>query len=581
LKKTINQKGTDKKDSEPLLTGKREGVRLSLRKYINRLTKKESQKKDEEDKDNKRNNDINSKKSFEDGDIYPNKRLGEGGGGGQRNSNNFSFSKNKSIFSPSNTTNKQSNYYNESYNQVGSRFTFIKNKAKNNVLIIEDDSSSYDSEIEGKEDDSSYSNKSSNDSYNKSSKICDNDDSNKSTKKKSLDKNESRNTFKIIINKPEKENDSIIKSESINDELNLVINNEIYSDELFGPEYFNDEKPKEEKETKERNIIKSININHSPIVKDGVYINNLNIIETKYLDSSSEKNKDLQEKIKKLELELKQKNKFDILEISSTESTIEIDSCYENINEISNNKYLYDKDLRDMTKKFIIRKSKISNKQVNSISGKNKRRSSFDYENDYNNMKKKILAIRDKSSKNVKGVLSKMSIKIKNMNNLRDKFLKTVHYNSNNKADNFIKKVKKLQPYESNIKHSRRLLVSLVPSNTEIFLSDRIKSNNLEDEKDFNSKKYEVFSKKNPDYNSTKKRKRNTELDLIQFNIRKSSQNLNQPDAFYAGLFSQLIIKSSYENSHINNNDNNNNISNNSKPMPKDDSSFNSDDDES
>ena len=275
---------------------------------------------------------------------------------------------------------------------------------------------------------------------------------------------------------------------------------------------------------------------------------------------------------------MKQKNKFDILEISSTESTIEIDSSYENINEISNNKYLYDNDLRDMTKKFIIKKWKISKKQVNSISGKNKRRSSFDYENDYNNMKKKILADRDKSSKNVKGVLSKMSLKIKNMNNLRDKFLKTVHYNSNNKADNFIKKVKKLQPYESNIKHSRRLLVSLVPSNTEIFLSDRIKSNNLEDEKDFNSKKYEVFSKKNPDYNSTKKRKRNTELDLIQFNIRKSSQNLNQPDAFYAGLFSQLIIKSSYENSRINNN---NNISNNSKAMPKDDSSFNSDDDES
>ena len=278
---------------------------------------------------------------------------------------------------------------------------------------------------------------------------------------------------------------------------------------------------------------------------------------------------------------MKQKNKFDILEISSTESTIEIVSSYENINEISNNKYLYDNDLRDMTKKFIIKKCRISNKQVNSISGKNKRRSSFDYENDYNNMKNKILADRDKSSKNVKGVLSKMSLKIKNMNNLRDKFLKTFHYNSNNKADNFIKKVKKLQPYESNIKHSRRLLVSLVPSNTEIFLSDRIKSNNLEDEKDFNSKKYEVFSKKNPDYNSTKKRKRNTELDLIQFNIRKSSQNLNQPDAFYAGLFSQLIIKSSYENSHINNNDNNNNISNNSKPMPKDDSSFNSDDDES
>ena len=38
LKKTINQKGTDKKDSELLLVGKREGIKLSLRKYINRLS---------------------------------------------------------------------------------------------------------------------------------------------------------------------------------------------------------------------------------------------------------------------------------------------------------------------------------------------------------------------------------------------------------------------------------------------------------------------------------------------------------------------------------------------------------------
>ena len=156
----------------------------------------------------------------------------------------------------------------------------------------------------------------------------------------------------------------------------------------------------------------------------------------------------------------------------------------------------------------------------------------------------------------------------------------SIRNNSNNKADSFIKKVRKLKPSDSNIKHSRRQSAIIAPSNLDIFSLDRKKSNTFENEKDFNPKKFEVFSKKNPQSNSTKKRKKNKELDIIQFTIQKSSQNLNQPDAFYAGLFSQLIFKgSSYENSHINYNDNNNN-SINSKFMPKDDSSHDSNDSE-
>ena len=61
---------------------------------------------------------------------------------------------------------------------------------------------------------------------------------------------------------------------------------------------------------------------------------------------------------------------------------------------------------------------------------------------------------------------------------------------------------------------------------------------------------------------------------------------MNQPDAFYAGLFSQLIFKgSSNEKSHIHYNDNNNKNNKNSnnynnKSNLKDDSSFNNEDDE-
>ena len=61
---------------------------------------------------------------------------------------------------------------------------------------------------------------------------------------------------------------------------------------------------------------------------------------------------------------------------------------------------------------------------------------------------------------------------------------------------------------------------------------------------------------------------------------------MNQPDVFYAGLFSQLIFKgSSYKNNHLNyNNTDNNSINNNNKSNNNlklnDVSSFNSEENE-
>ena len=90
---------------------------------------------------------------------------------------------------------------------------------------------------------------------------------------------------------------------------------------------------------------------------------------------------------------------------------MEINSSYENINEISNNKYIYDYDLRDMTKQYIIKKSKFPNKSINSIAGKNKSTTSFGYEDHNNYIKKQILLDKNKSSKNTKEVLTKISFK--------------------------------------------------------------------------------------------------------------------------------------------------------------------------
>ena len=69
-----------------------------------------------------------------------------------------------------------------------------------------------------------------------------------------------------------------------------------------------------------------------------------------------------------------------------------------------------------MTKQFIIKKIKLQNKPANSSLGKNRSRSSFDYENHFSNIKKQIISDKGKSSKISKGALSKISFKIEWIN---------------------------------------------------------------------------------------------------------------------------------------------------------------------
>ena len=65
------------------------------------------------------------------------------------------------------------------------------------------------------------------------------------------------------------------------------------------------------------------------------------------------------------------------------------------------------------------------------------------------------------------------------------------------------------------------------------------------------------------DFSPNKKKKKEKELDIIFINIQKSSQNLNQPDIFYAGLFSKLIFKGS--SNYLSNQNNSENFSINKK----------------
>ena len=65
------------------------------------------------------------------------------------------------------------------------------------------------------------------------------------------------------------------------------------------------------------------------------------------------------------------------------------------------------------------------------------------------------------------------------------------------------------------------------------------------------NKKYhlDISPKKHNEANKSrnKKKKKKKDLDIISLNLKKTSQNLNQPDIFYAGLFSELIFKDNPE----------------------------------
>ena len=266
----------------------------------------------------------------------------------------------------------------------------------------------------------------------------------------------------------------MISTSSFNPE---VVNEEIYPGEIFIIKAYDDEDDLKEK------IINN-NIKLSQIVSDNHHINNINICESNYLSTKVEKN-----------------NNFEI----SSESTFEIKSSYENINKITDYKYIKDDNLKEETKNFLISKCKKNinytintDESIEKIHNEiiNKKESSHiaSAENDISSFL---------SDTNIK---KPENIKIRIINN----FQKSIDENNTN--ENILKSFK-TQIYNHEIKKQKR---NISPPSK---LNDNNKNNN------------------------SKKKKKKKDLDIISFNLKKSSQNLNQPDIFYAGLFSELISK--------------------------------------
>ena len=414
-------------------------------------------------------------------------------------------------------------------------------------------------------------------------RTVDDDDSPKS-RKSTYRRSQQKTKYKIVINNPD-EVEHIIKDDdnrktskkAVN--FNYEINDEIYPGETFDLDICHNNKPKYIYENK-KILSNNVNINNMhEYLTEPVYINNLNIIGN--LNNDSHDKKELEEKIKKLEKELNSKKNFEKLEISSSESTLEIDSSYENINKISNNQYISNNFLRDITKEFI--KSKINNSNnddkheksihFNSTLKKAKRKSSVSNEEDASLTFDKIFNKKNKNNRSRSLVLSNLSsnksnniIKNKNKSNrmmAQQFFQSKVATNEINQVETFKNKIKHFDLSVSNLKQPKHDSSQHSMTNDEKSFLGRRKSQTYieeeEEEKESINKKKRNNDKKGLGMNAKKKKKKN-ELDIITLNIQKSSQNLNQPDIFYAGLFSQLLFKgTSNENSNHNTENNKNN----------------------
>lgn len=531
-----------------ILNESRERINLSLKNYIKSVSIKTAKKFKEELNENTNTIETNTLEENDNNEVFE-----------EENDGDFSPKKKRKprkIFSLFNSKNNVSDKDNSSTKQIDNLLDDSKSQKTEDF---------FSSKNRDRENSMKRSRKS---SFHKSTFGKENEDYDNTPKSKASDffKKHQNNNYKIIINNPE-EVENIIKdndnsSKESQKMFNFNINDEIYPGEKFNLELVYDENKKQINDNK-KIVSNNININNRhEYLSEPVYINNLNIIGT--LCNGPEEKKNLEQKIKKLELELSKKKNFNKLEISSSESTLEINSSYENINVISNNQYITNNSLRNLTKEFI-RNNIINSKSTIDYNFEERKKSALS--NNNNNKFLDIEKFFDKKNKNNRSrslILSKLSsgkknnkIKEKNKSNrMAHKYFQSIVHRptSQMQAKDFLNKVRNYDSSTTNLRQVKRSSVKNESSNKDNFFTSKRKSNTFTDNEEEN------YIKKEKNRIKDRKKKKKNELDIISLNIQKSSQNLNQPDIFYAGLFSQLLFKgTSKEDDNKNIDEENNN----------------------
>ena len=342
------------------------------------------------------------------------------------------------------------------------------------------------------------------------------------------------------------------------------INDELYPGEDFIIKSYDNENLKNLKEDKNINTNTKSNIlkrlQSTKIYSDKVYINNYNIYKSPYIQTCYNNNNF---NVKNEYFESKKPKIFENLEISSSISTLDINSSYENINKITNNRYISNEELKSKTKKFLLEEClKLDNivnfiKNVGEYNEQNlmdirkqisKKQSAVDFSN-------KKSGIFDNNS-----FLKNYSHNIRNASSFNNYnlFNKRKRYYDNRDSNIFIKEetFSKFQDQLNDKKISSSITLQMKNNlhsfdtfnNFSTFKNKDRNPDIISEEKPEDYTSNDIKNPLDANHDNIKKKKKRNEMDIISLNIKQSSRNLNQPDLFYADLFSHLISNKRYRN---------------------------------
>ena len=342
------------------------------------------------------------------------------------------------------------------------------------------------------------------------------------------------------------------------------INDELYPGEDFIIKSYDNENLKNLKEDKNINTNTKSNIlkrlQSTKIYSDKVYINNYNIYKSPYIQTCYNNNNF---NVKNEYFESKKPKIFENLEISSSISTLDINSSYENINKITNNRYISNEELKSKTKKFLLEECLKLDNIVNFIKniGEYNEQNLMDIRKQ---ISKKQSAV-DFSNKN-SGIFDNNSFLKNYSHNIRNAssfnnynlFNKRKRYYDNRDSNIFIKEetFSKFQDQLNDKKISSSITLQMKNNLHSFdtfnnFSTFKNKDRNPDIISEEKPEDYTSNGIKNPldaNHDNIKKKKKRNEMDIISLNIKQSSRNLNQPDLFYADLFSHLISNKRYRN---------------------------------
>ena len=246
-------------------------------------------------------------------------------------------------------------------------------------------------------------------------------------------------------------------------------------------------------------------------------------------------------------------NIFTTLSITQ-EKSFQLNSSYDNINAISNNKYIKDINLQSKIKEILI-------KECTNISPIKKKGTFLKIPDIFNNVSRTPKSSKKLNFKNFKNIFSDLKfVKIEN-----NQLERTIN-------DESIKK--KINPYKSSQKSGKdSYIIESFNESTkkkqfrstqkivEIKKRDKLSSSRI-NIYDCNKLKTPILDNRKLKQKIINKKpiKINRQLNLISKNIQNTSKNIKNPEEFYMNLFNDIIAKESKRSYNLEGEDNENNI---------------------